>query len=294
MNLQKTLAASLLAIAAAAWADAPFPGAEKVMVPHAADGASPPAITGWWISAGDGQQPKPAVLALHGCGGIYSARGDRQVFSARHADITRQLHRAGYHVLWVDSFSDRGKTQICTEKIGARGITARVRAGDVRAAMRWLGGRSEVDVGRIVWLGWSHGGSTVLQALDARDEHWRELDPKPRAAAAYYPGCKAYDKPGYAVAVPTLVMIGEKDDWTPAPPCVSMAQRLSAAGAHLTLELYDDSYHGFDAPGPGRLQVRSDVPNGAMPGQGVTSGPNPAAREASRKTLLEFLERALD
>ena len=55
--------------------------------------------------------------------------------------------------------------------------------------------------------------------------------------------------------------------------------------------VYPDAYHGFD--GNAALRVRTEVPNGVQPGQGVTVGGNPAARQASQLELLAFLREQL-
>ena len=82
-------------------------------------------------------------------------------------------------------------------------------------------------------------------------------------------------------------MLGEKDDWTPSAPCVALGE---AVGAEV--HLYPDSYHDFDNP-VGRVILRTDVPGGVNPGQGVHVGPNPAAREASWRRVVEVLDTAL-
>jgi len=81
-------------------------------------------------------------------------------------------------------------------------------------------------------------------------------------------------------------MLGEKDDWTPPAPCVALG---NASGAEVNV--YPDSYHDFDNP-TGQVRVRTDVPNGTHPGQGVHVGPNPVAREQAYARLRELLRKA--
>ncbi len=50
-----------------------------------------------------------------------------------------------------------------------------------------------------------------------------------------------------AVVVPTLVLIGELDDWVPAKDCLEMMARRSGEGASLRLVVYPGAYHAFDA-----------------------------------------------
>ena len=63
-------------------------------------------------------------------------------------------------------------------------------------------------------------------------------------------------------------------------------------GDPLEVTVYPGSYHGFDSPS-GRVVVRHEVPNGVHPGQGVTVGPNPAARAAANDSVRAFLRERL-
>ena len=65
-----------------------------------------------------------------------------------------------------------------------------------------------------------------------------------KAAVAYYPSCAAqFDRD---VAVPLLIMIGDKDDWTLAENC----RKLQAAGftqpSLVDVVYYPNAYHSFD------------------------------------------------
>src|SRR5262245_23857727 len=73
--------------------------------------------------------PSPAVVWLHGCGGV--------VRGARHMrDWSQRLVRLGYVVAIPDSFSSRGYPNgVCG--YGAR-VPARLRADDAYAALRHL------------------------------------------------------------------------------------------------------------------------------------------------------------
>src|SRR5947208_178068 len=77
-------------------------------------------------------------------------------------------------------------------------------------------------------VGWSHGGSTALATINARDREvaaFRDKAGAPpffRAAVAFYPGCGVSLRAGerWQPAVPTRIHIGALDDWTPAKSCV--------------------------------------------------------------------------
>ena len=234
-------------------------------------------IFGWWLP---GAQGAPAVIALHGCGGLYGRRGD---LNERHRAMSDLLGQRGFHVLFVDSFTARGFKELCTTKIAERSLRAADRRFDVQAALDWLAARPEVDAKRIVLLGWSHGGAAVLASLD----HGIQL----RAAVAFYPGCSVYAKRNapYQPSAPLLILIGALDDWTPAAPCIALKER---AGKAVQIKVLPDAYHDFDHPSA-PLRVRKDVPGGQRPGEGVTVGSNPAARRDAYEAMLDFLSTQL-
>ena len=251
-------------------------------------------LLGWLFTAkGDGSARAPLVIALHGCGGLY---GRDKNLNQRHRSMAELLRQEGYHVLFPDSFTPRGKNSICSEKIGARDLTSENRRRDVLGALNWSATRLDLDTNRIALLGWSHGASTVLSANNRQLSEVAGHDIKARAAIAFYPGCTAYlnARGGYRPNAPLLLLMGEKDDWTPPQPCVALHAKVYAKYPNdvFELRLYPDSYHDFDDPNA-PLRVRKDVPNGVHPGQGVTTGSNPAARKQAYAEMLEFLRQRL-
>jgi dienelactone hydrolase len=241
-------------------------------------------IAAHWLPA-PGGGTGPAVLALHGCGGLYNRDG--RTLDARYPEYAARLHAAGVHVLLTDSFTPRGARQICSVKHGDRSITVETRRQDAIAAVRWLQARSEVDPQRIVLLGWSHGAMTLLTAINAaRAPHAAPL----AGAIAFYPGCRATLQQPFRLDTPLLLLLGEKDDWTPPGRCIALAERVSQAQpqADLTLRVYPDAYHGFDSARPVRL--RADVPNGVNPA-GVHVGGQPEARAAALAEFDRFITR---
>lgn len=228
------------------------------------------------------------VVALHGCGGLYASTGARKgQLNARHQAMADLLVAEGYSVVFPDSLTPRGETELCTQKIGTRKIDQGERRADALATLAWVAAQPWAQAGRIALLGWSHGGSAVLSATHAARADVRGQAVKPAVAIAFYPGCAASLKAGYKPSAPLVLMLGEKDDWTPPGPCQALG---NAVGAEVNV--YADSYHDFDNPA-GQVRLRMDVPNGLNPGQGVHVGPNPAAREQAYARLREVLKTAL-
>jgi dienelactone hydrolase len=242
----------------------------------------------------------PAVIALHGCGGLYSTRPGHQHELAERLALRADLFLAeGFAVLFPDSFGSRDVREVCTIRVGERTITASRRRFDALGALDYLAHRPDMAADRIALVGWSHGGSTVLQSINANDVEVAAYRASAgasffRAAVAFYPGCRLPLQAGerWRPGVPVRIHIGELDDWTPAAPCVALGEAQASRGADFDVATYPGSYHAFDAP-TGRLMHRADVPNGVHPGRGVMVGPNPGARAAANLRVRAFLRDRL-
>lgn len=242
-----------------------------------------------WLPA-EGAERRPAVLALHGCGGLYAKEGG---LAARYRETADRLHAAGYAVLMPDSFGSHGLRDVCQTRYRDRSVDVAQRVQDARAALVWLAAQPQVDARHIGVLGWSNGATTTLNLLEQRLTRPEPGEPAIAGAAVFYPGCGPLAKRQAVLeAAPLLMLLGALDDWTPAQPCVDFARSLQArsGGGDITVKVYDNSYHGFDGTAPVRL--RADVPNGTSP-QGVHQGGNPEARAKSLAALDAFWSRVL-
>ncbi len=298
--VRRSVAAALLSVlpfaaGAASVPDLPAPREVRIAVGGGPDGGAAIALRAFWFAAPAGhgddrrveegpQGRRPAVALLHGCGGPYG-RGGR--LARRYTDHVALLHSLGMGALVVDSLGARGEKELCTQKIGERAVTQADRRRDALAALAWLADQPGVDAGRLGLLGWSNGGSTVLAATNLNHPEVKGAATRASFAVAFYPGCEAERRRGYAADTPLLLLLGGSDDWTPPGPCLRLAQDTQGA-AKPQWALYPGAFHGFDGDTPPRL--RKDVPNGAKnPGQGVTVGGDPQARALSRARLLAFL-----
>ncbi|AOX99772.1 dienelactone hydrolase family protein [Jeongeupia sp. USM3] len=246
-------------------------------VPVAFGGASGNMLSGEYFPPPNGAQRAPAMLLLHGCGGLWSRPG---VLTVRHARMASLLQELGYGVLLLDSFSNRGLREQCSVPASERRVNVAQRVDDAQVAVNWLKLRREIDANRVGALGWSNGATTLLN-LVARDK------PGIKVAVAFYPGCAALAKRArYTAAVPTLLLMGENDDWTPVAPCQRLAEKAADDTFHLVS--YPDADHDFDVPGSdGRL--RKDASAAA---QGT--GPNQAATDDAYRRVFKWIGRWLD
>jgi dienelactone hydrolase len=179
----------------------------------------------------EGEGPFPAVVVLHGCAGI----DDHFIAWAE------QLVKWGYMALIVDSFGPRGVNRVCGESYRVPDIE---RAADAYGAAIYLKQLPYVDGKNIGLIGFSHGGWTGLRAVQKNFPYAVNMETIPfKAAVLFYPSCY-YAQDEY-IAIPTLILIGSKDDWTPADRCVELDKVVSNPEM-LELVVYDGAYHDFD------------------------------------------------
>jgi dienelactone hydrolase len=175
----------------------------------------------------------PSVVALHGCGGPFAARDGQWAIA---------LAKAGHVVLLPDSFGSRGLGSQCGTK--ERTVTPEgLRRLDAIAAAEWLRSIPGLPDGGIDLIGWSNGGSTVLEVARVRVDLPAGLFQR---FVAFYPGCPTREEDAtWEPVAPMLILMGEDDDWTPAPPCHQLAGRFPA---RITMIAYPGAYHDFDVP----------------------------------------------
>lgn len=248
----------------------------------------------------DASKRYPAVVLMHGCGGLLTHSGK---INSRQVDWAHRLSTQGYLVLNVDSFTTRHQSGEC---VGGGPVRPQVeRPLDAYGALRFLQSRSDVAPDRVGLMGWSHGGGTVLFAIGPQSPA-RSVgapvvgggSPSPssdfRAAVAFYPGwCndKAQHGSQWNTTVPLMILTGEDDVWSRAAPCEQFVETIQAHNAPVELHVYPGAYHDFDFP---RLAVRSR-PEFRNPRTGVTpiTGTNPAAREDAIERVTAFFGHQL-
>ena len=220
----------------------------------------------------------PAVALFHGCGGVgQNVNRMAQILASR-----------GYAALVVDSFGARAIRDACTSRWPTV-EQAVERVADVRAAVRWLAARADVDVERVAVIGYSYGGGVAL--LDALGG-----DPAARATIAVYPDCALQDRLGPSLANrrPLLMAMAELDDWTPVRQCEALLSRVKSGRELIDTPVYAGAHHSFDAVG---LSVRylASAGNRSKPNNccGAHYGHNAEAWAAFQRDVEAFLARAL-
>lgn len=220
----------------------------------AAEGRPATALTGYLFKP-SGAGPMPAAVFLHGCGGLISTVTHRIV--SREIDWAARLNAQGIAVLMIDSLTPRGSGEICS-RAGFKEWLYLRRPADAYGGLAWLQKQPWVAKDRVAMVGWSNGGGAVLFALGKKvGRPAASAGPDFRAAIAFYPGSCNERRMGadWTPTMPLMILIGDKDVWTPDGPCRELANRAIARGAPITYHAYPDAYHDFDWPGLKRKEL---------------------------------------
>jgi dienelactone hydrolase len=202
---------------------------ERGEAPKAAD-----TIEGY-LAKPEGDGPFAAIVYLHGCDGLSKDTPE---------SVAQFVTGLGYVSLSVDSFAIRGIKDTCAQSMPALMLA---RQGDALGALTYLSKLPFVDPQRIAVLGGSMGAMVALQlaTTDHAEMFDAPRDLRFKAAVAYYPWCSVASE---ELNVPTLILIGELDDWTPARDCELWMKRRADRGAPVKLVIYPGAYHAFNVP----------------------------------------------
>lgn len=243
-----------------------------------------------WLFRPVGVGPFAAVVALHGCAGLYRRDGE---LSARHRVWAERLAARSYVVLFPDSFFARGVDEICSRNLQPI-RPAFERNRDTYGALQYLQAQPFIRSNQIALLGWSHGAMTALATIAAKT-HARPVNLRDdfRVAVAFYPGCKAIlgRNDWLPPVAPVHMFMGDRDDWTVPGPCVQLAERAKTVGASVDITLYPGAFHDFDDPST-PVHKRGHVATTAS--GTATIGTDPVARADAINQVMLLLHEQLD
>jgi len=280
-SLSATLFLALFAVAFSARLAA---DAAPLPAPHQVDIPSASLTLHAQLYKPDGDGPFPTVIALHGCGGLAS---HSDAVLPRYRDWAEELLKTGHAVLLPDSYGSRELGPQC--RVKERQVLARrERVADINAARQWLLEQSWVAHDRISLMGWANGASALLWAVRPQLSS-RSGAPDFRSAIAFYPDCRVSSGLGWSARVPTLLLIGAKDDVSSPSACRQMVDGARGRSALTRIEVYPGASHDFD---------RADLPlhaigagsDAASPERGHI-GTDADARSDSQQRVAEWLAR---
>ena len=250
-----------------------------------AEPSNPTQLRGFLYAPAVQKAKTSAIILAHGCSGMVD---EHDKLKPALALWVRQLTQAGYAVLVVDSFNPRVHTEICT-KTDRPILERRERPRDAYGALAYLAARPDINADAVYLMGFSNGATGSLYAAEADTALFNAAQPKFKAVLAFYPGCTAASGRALKFGVRTAIFIGRDDDWTPAAACQAL---VAANTSNAQIYLYDNAYHGFDAPG-NKVQVRMDVRNRNILSlaNGVHVGGNDIARAKAQTDVIAFLTK---
>ena len=191
---------------------------------------------------------RPALIYLTGCDGSIQD-STRPIFDA--------LLKQGYTIAHVQSLGTWSRrANACTGEPGA--LTGAQHAEDAYRARDGLVERGWAAADNVALLGYSHGGWAISHAmfLDPTPGYDTQGKPGFAAAVAFYPWCQTNDSPTFVNRTPTLMLGGDRDEWTHFSRCRQLARAMGAAGeanqAPLELHLYENATHSWDRNAPTR------------------------------------------
>ena len=236
------------------------------------------------LSKPDGDGPFPAVVLTHGCGGTERNTQHQTVWRGllQHAKL---LKRNGYVTMIIDSFHRRGITDGCQHPLSYYPVQVR----DAYAAFDRLAAMPLVDENRIGYVGQSLGGGTALRLAQGGYINARTRKGLGTFAAlvAYYPWCES--SWAHSLVRPVLILVGGKDDWTPADRCRDLHE-IAKQVSHkpvLMLKVYPRAHHSFDLPMQGPYYVKGDG------GKMHTVQGDTGARNDSQRRMIAFFDKYL-
>jgi len=198
-----------------------------------------------------GTEKTPAVVLMHGSGGIYNAMLEYW---------PKQFNSAGIAVFSLDTFGPRGVKSTAEDQSQ---VPFSADVADVFAALKLLASHPRIDAGRIAIMGVSRGGTAAWRAAVERLIAAQRLPNGLRFAAhipMYSGGCsgafRLIVKPGVFSKAPMLWIHGDADDYTPIGPCRDYADRIGKAGTPVEFFVIEGARHKFDEDDTKRTNVR--------------------------------------
>ncbi|MEP7062775.1 MAG: dienelactone hydrolase family protein [Betaproteobacteria bacterium] len=198
-----------------------------------------------------GTDKVPAVVLVHGSGGVYNAELDFW---------PKQFNAAGIAVFTLDMFGPRGVKSTAEDQSQ---VPFAADTADAFAALKLLATHPRIDARRIAIMGFSRGGVAALRADVEKIIASQKLPDGLRYAAVIptYAGACAglfrfVVKPGVFTKAPILFLHGDADDYTPISACQDYADKIGKAGTPVEFVVLDGAHHKFDSDDTKRYYIR--------------------------------------
>lgn len=241
-----------------------------------------------FVAIPQGQGPYPAIVVLHGCGGLLSD-GNSENLATHFYDWVEFGRRNKVVMIFPDSFTPRNITEFCGVAPPNDAICspAYERPKDVADVLLWMSKQNYIDKSRLGLMGFSHGGSTAISSIV--DTDFVTLDERSvsnngvtyqvdgpvempakitfKAAVAFYPGAGFYGyyKEDYLPRLPLLIHAASLDPLYTSGSTDELVQTAEQNGAtessknNVKLYVYEGASHSFDGSNTGANGVASQL-----------------------------------
>lgn len=213
-----------------------------------AGGGRPTTIAGQLTIPNASRAPAPAMIIMHGSGGILPGREN---------DWAARLNALGVATFVIDSFRPRGFSSTGDDQSR---LPLAASVTDALTALKLLATHPGIAKDRIGIIGYSKGGQVALYTTL---EPFRRavIDSELRFALhiAFYSSCSIPYKSEQVSPSPIVLLLGADDDYTPAAHCGRYADFLRSKGAIVDMVTFAGAHHGFDLPTPVRYLPRAQT-----------------------------------
>jgi len=176
-----------------------------------------------------GDDPAPAVVLLHGAGGVSGAREGR---------YARQFAEQGVAAAVVDVFAARDGGGFVERLVK---VTEAMALADAFAVREWLAERPDVDGTRIAVIGFSYGGMSATYAAYRQVVEAYEAEPF-AAHVAFYAPCIARFEDVRTTGAPVMMLWGDRDEIIDPEACEATADDLRRGGSRVVTRRYDAAH----------------------------------------------------
>jgi len=237
-----------------------------------------------------------------------------------HLEYMEMYQQDGFATFELNSFKSRD----ITSTVGSQDeVTIAAIILDAYRALEKLAEHPNIDKEKVSITGWSLGGGVSLFSGWMPVKNAITTSVSFASHLAFYPPCFINPENLAFTQEPIHILIGEKDNWTPAAPCSNLIKKLEGK-ANIALTTYPESHHSFDSETPvtrnekgysfkdclftltedgdvlmNYLQLPMSSPLLQKLGfmfcveQGVDIGGNPAARKKAFAFAKEFMHTTL-
>jgi dienelactone hydrolase len=194
-------------------------------------------------------KPVPAMIVLHGSGGISPGR---------EMDYGRFLKDNGYAALVVNYYAPRGITDDTPYMMRILSVTEFDAMADAYSALKLLSTHPAINASRVGVMGFSYGGMATRFAMD---ERFREkLAPGLPGFAAfvdYYGPCFQNIGTRKTNGNPLLTLRGTEDASNDLAACKLREEELRTLGVEIQAHIFEGAGHAWEIQSPRSLRKSS-------------------------------------